>query len=134
MIAVLVVTHGALAEELLRAAELILGAQGNASAVGMPPSEGPEPLRARLAAARAALDTKEGLLVLTDMAGGTPSNLSVALWGHDERTRILAGASLPMLLEIFLRRDQQDLAALGARAVEAGRRSAVDVTATVLGS
>ncbi len=121
MVAVLVITHGNLAVELLRAAELILGAQANAAAVGLPPQEGPEPLRARLAGAREA-------------PGGTPSNLSVSLWGREPGVRILAGASLPMLLEILLRREQQDVTTLGQRAVEAGRRSAVDVTATVLGS
>ena len=99
MVGLVVATHGQLAAELLRTAESIVGQVPSASAVSVDSTTSVEEARARLATAihRVGADG-EGVLVLTDMFGGTPSNL--ALTFLDEQIEVVTGVNLPMLMKL----------------------------------
>ncbi len=97
MVGVVVATHGRLAEELIRTAEGVCGKLDQCRAVSIGPA-GMEDARALLAAAIREVDTGEGVLVLTDMFGGTPANL--ALTFLDERLEVVTGVNLPMLMKV----------------------------------
>ena len=99
MVGLVVATHGQLAAELLRTAESIVGQVPSASAVSVDSTTSVEEARARLATAihRVGADG-EGVLVRTDMFGGTPSNL--ALTFLDEQIEVVTGVNLPMLMKL----------------------------------
>ncbi len=97
MVGVVVATHGRLAEELIRTAEGICGSLEQCRAVSIGP-EGMDDARAVLGDAIRAVDAGEGVLVLTDMFGGTPANL--ALTFLDERIEVVTGVNLPMLMKV----------------------------------
>ncbi len=98
MVGLVVATHGKLAEELLRTAEGIVGALAQAEAVSVGASSSMEDCRERLAAAVHRVDSGDGVLVLTDMFGGTPANL--ALTFLDEKVEVITGVNLPMILKL----------------------------------
>jgi PTS system mannose-specific IIA component len=99
MVGLVVATHGQLAAELVRTAESIVGPVARAVAVSVDASTSVEEARARLAAAIHQVGADgEGVLVLTDMFGGTPSNL--ALTFLDERIEVVTGVNLPMLMKL----------------------------------
>lgn len=99
MLGLVVATHGRLAEEMLRTAETIVGKLEQCEAVSLGAGEtSMEDARTHLADAIARLDTGEGVLVLTDMFGGTPANL--ALTFLDEKVEVVTGVNLPMLLKL----------------------------------
>jgi PTS system mannose-specific IIA component len=105
MVGVVVATHGRLAEELIRTAELVCGPLEKCKAVSVGgPSETAggalemEDARTHLAEAIRAVDGGDGVLVLTDMFGGTPANL--ALTFLDERLEVVTGVNLPMLMKL----------------------------------
>jgi mannose PTS system EIIA component len=99
MVGLVVATHGQLAAELLRTAEGIVGPVPSAAAVSIDSSTSVEEARARLATAihKVGIDG-EGVLVLTDMFGGTPANL--ALTFLDEQIEVVTGVNLPMLMKL----------------------------------
>ena len=98
MIGVVVVAHGALAGELVRSAELIVGPQERLAAVGLEAGDDVDATRKKVGDAIKAAEDGNGVLVLTDMFGGTPCNM--ALTFHEEgRVEILTGVNLPMLLK-----------------------------------
>jgi mannose PTS system EIIA component len=99
MVGLVVATHGRLAEELLRTAEGIVGPLAQCEAVSVGGSScSMDDARTRLGEAVRRVDTGEGVLVLTDMFGGTPANL--ALTFLDERLEVVTGVNLPMLLKL----------------------------------
>ena len=99
MVGLIVATHGGLAEELLRTAEGIVGPVARASAVSVDSHTSVEEARARLATAIHRVgEDGDGVLVLTDMFGGTPANL--ALTFLDEQIEVVTGVNLPMLLKL----------------------------------
>ncbi|MFZ4734756.1 MAG: PTS sugar transporter subunit IIA [Bradymonadia bacterium] len=103
MIGVVVCTHGSLAEGLVSTALLIVGEFPALRAVALLPGDSMEDTLARLRAAIAEVDDGSGVLILCDMFGGTPSNLSLSFLGDD--VEVVTGASLPMLLKLFTSRD-----------------------------
>lgn len=103
MIGVVVCTHHTLAEALIETVQLIVGEFPNIESVGAAPADGPEGLLERIGAAIAKVDSGEGVVVLCDMFGGTPSNLSLSFLG--DKVEIITGVNLPMLLKIFSHRD-----------------------------
>jgi PTS system mannose-specific IIA component len=110
MVGLVLATHGRLAEELLRAAEGIVGTMERSRAVSISAASSMEAARAELGEAIRAVDEGEGVLVLTDMFGGTPANL--ALTFLDERIEVVTGVNLPMVVKLAsTRRDGLDLAA-----------------------
>ena len=98
MVGLVVATHGNLAEELLRTAEGIVGRLEQCEALSVGGGASMEDARARLGEAVHRVDAGEGVLVLTDMFGGTPSNL--ALTFLDEKLEVVTGVNLPMILKL----------------------------------
>jgi PTS system mannose-specific IIA component len=98
MVGVVVATHGRLAEEFLRTAELVCGPLERCKAVSVGSASDMEGARTQLAEAIHEVDAGEGVLVLTDMFGGTPANL--ALTFLDERLEVVTGVNLPMLMKL----------------------------------
>ncbi|WP_242346245.1 PTS sugar transporter subunit IIA [Anaeromyxobacter terrae] len=98
MVGLVVATHGSLAEELLRTAEGIVGRLEQSEAVSIGAGSSMEDCRTRLGEAVKRVDTGEGVLVLTDMFGGTPANL--ALTFLDDKLEVVTGVNLPMVLKL----------------------------------
>ncbi len=110
MVGVVVATHGQLADELIRTAEGIVGKLEQARAISIGSTSSMDAARQALGEAIRAVDDGDGVLVLTDMFGGTPANL--ALTFLDERIEVLTGVNLPMLLKLAsCRAEQMALAA-----------------------
>lgn len=105
MVGLVVATHGRLAEEMLRTAEGIVGRLEQCEAVSIGAGASMEDARARLAEAVKKTDTGEGVLVLTDMFGGTPANL--ALTFLDEKLEVVTGVNLPMILKLSTARAEK---------------------------
>ena len=99
MIGIVLVTHGNLAREFLAAMEHVVGKQEQARAISIGPDDDMEQRRADILAAVAAVDSGDGAIVLTDMFGGTPSNLAISIMEH-ARIEVLAGVNLPMLVKL----------------------------------
>ncbi len=98
MVGVVVATHGLLADELIRTAEAIVGKLEQMRTVSVGPTSSMEETRERFKEAIREVDGGDGVLVLTDMFGGTPANL--ALTFLDEKIEVLTGVNLPMLLKL----------------------------------
>ncbi len=99
MTPVLVVTHGRMAQELLAAAETIAGVRPDIRALSLDWDEGSDAARARIAQAVAELDRGEGVLILTDMFGSTPSNAAIAL-AVPGKVEVVTGVNLPMVVRM----------------------------------
>ena len=98
MVGLVVATHGQLAEELLRTAADIVGPLGQCEALSISAASSMEEARERLAQAIRRVDDGQGVLVLTDMFGGTPANL--ALTFLDDQIEVVTGVNLPMILKL----------------------------------
>ena len=122
MVGLLIISHCDLGRELLNAAQLILGKLDNADTVCISSTAKSEELLASISSKIKALDNGEGVLILTDMFGGTPSNLSLSFL-QDDKVEVLTGVNLPMVIAVAQDREELSLAELGKRAQEAGRRS-----------
>jgi PTS system mannose-specific IIA component len=103
MIGVVICTHGPLAGALVETAHLIVGEYPGIRPVGLTSGDSPEDVVARLRAAIAEVDDGNGVLILCDMFGGTPSNLSLSFLG--DGVEVVTGVSLPMLLKLYTSRD-----------------------------
>jgi len=104
MIGVVICTHDKLADALLETVRMIVGEFQNAVAVAVRPEEGPEQIREHIEAAVAEVDGGKGVVILCDMFGGTPSNLSLSLLADDRE--VVTGVNLPMLLKLYTHRDE----------------------------
>ena len=120
MIGVVVVTHGQLATELVNAAETIVGDQPRFAAVSIGWHDAVELAREEIAQAIARVDSGTGVIVLTDMFGGTPSNLAITFLAEG-RVELITGVNLPMLLKLAGTREVADLRELARRIREDGR-------------
>jgi mannose/fructose/sorbose-specific phosphotransferase system IIA component len=130
-IGVIVVAHGDLGQALVASASLILGEQDNVAAVSLKPQDNLETCQSALTTGIEQLDSSQGVIVLADLFGGTPCN-AAALGQRDRSYPIVAGANLPMLLEVLLGRDQAASAdELTGIALEAGSKSIIDVGAAL---
>jgi len=99
MIGVVVATHGRLGEELLATAASVCGPLAGARAVSISSSQSMEEARARLGEAIREVEEGDGVLVLTDMLGGTPANLALSFL-DEARVEVMTGVNLPMLLKL----------------------------------
>ena len=129
-VGVVVVTHGQLAAELVNAAEAIVGDIANIAAVSIGWHDDVDHAREEIGQAIGRVATETGTLVLTDMFGGTPSNLAVTFL-QPGRTEVVTGVNLPMLLKVANLREAADLKAI-ARTVREHGQSAVWVASDVL--
>lgn len=109
MFGIVVVTHGQLAREMVAAAEMIIGDLPNVTAVSIGWHESPEEAEKEIQAAIGRVEDGIGTVVLTDMFGGTPSNLSLTLLEKD-RVEVVTGVNLPMLIRLAsLGEDEQSV-------------------------
>lgn len=129
MLGVVVVTHGQLATELLNAAETIVGELPRFAAVSIGWHEDTEDARTDIAGAVARVDGDAGVLILTDMFGGTPSNLAMTFLG--ERVEVITGVNLPMLIKLANLAEQADLVT-AAREIREQGRAAIWVASDLL--
>ena len=120
MIGVILVTHGRLAEEFVHAMEHVVGKQDALATVCIGPNDDMEARREEIAAAIRNVDSGKGAVILTDLFGGTPSNLAISLLqpGH---TEVIAGINLPMLIRLAGARKELDLSGAASAARDAGR-------------
>ena len=122
MIGVVLVTHPNLGEEFIRSAELICGKLPCVATVSIDTRKGVEELREDVAQAIRSVDAGKGVLVLTDMFGGTPSNMSLAFLSEG-RVEVVTGLNLPMLIKISNCREGRTLQELAKMVKEAGQRN-----------
>lgn len=121
MIGLVIVTHGRLAEEFLLAMEHVVGPQSGIATICIGPEDDMERRRRDILAACSQVNVGSGVILLTDMFGGTPSNLAISVM-EQTRAEVIAGLNLPMLIKLASVRTRLDLADCVAQAQEAGRK------------
>jgi PTS system mannose-specific IIA component len=121
MIGIVLVTHGRLADEFLGAMEHIVGPLSHVKTVCIGPNDDMEQRRNEITAAIEAVDLGRGVVIATDMFGGTPCNLALTHLKKD-RVEVLAGANLPSLIKLVGLRDRLSLDEAVREAVESGRK------------
>jgi len=131
MIGLILVTHGRLADQFVEAMEHVVGPQSAIVTVCIGPQDDMEQRRAEIAEAIAAVDTGEGAIILTDLFGGTPSNLAISLLDAG-RIEVIAGINLPMLIRLAGARKSLSVVKAVAAAQEAGRNY-ITVASELLG-
>ena len=122
MIGVVVVTHGQVANELVNAARTIVGDLPQFVAVSIGWHDDPTVAREAVSKAVAQVHSPEGVLILTDMFGGTPSNLAMTFLGNDD-VEVITGVNLPMLIKLASARQSTDLLAVAKEMREHGRNA-----------
>ena len=123
MTGILVVTHANLGQTLIETIELILGeTPENLSAVSINIQDHPDSLRKKIKTGISKVKTDAGVLILTDMFGGTPSNLSYSFLDEGQ-VEVISGVNLPILLKAVNARSKLDMESLTKTLVEHGKRS-----------
>ena len=120
MIGIILVTHGNLAEEFVNAMQHVVGHQDALEKVCIGPNDDMEQRREEIAAAIKTVDSGEGAIILTDLFGGTPSNLAISLM-EAGRVEVIAGINLPMLIRLAKARRCMSVHDAAYAAREAGR-------------
>ncbi len=121
MIGMVLVTHGRLAEEFVAATEHVVGPQEDVRAICIGPDDDMEQRRKDILEAVAAVDTGNGVVLLTDMFGGTPSNLAISIMDK-ANVEVIAGINLPMLIKLASVRAAGSLEEAVTAAQESGRK------------
>lgn len=121
MIGIVLVTHGNLAREYISITEHVVGKQPHIIPICIEPDDNMENRRDDIMKAAAAVDQGEGVVILTDMFGGTPSNLAISVMGH-RKIEVIAGVNLPMMIKLISVRTSQPLEQAVLSAQEAGRK------------
>jgi PTS system mannose-specific IIA component len=121
-IGVVIVTHYRLGDEFLQALRLIVPDAPEFHAVAIEPTQSVEEMRSRIAAALEAADRGEGVLVLTDMFGGTPSNISLSFLS-EQHVEVVTGVNLPMLIKLATLAESKSLEDLAAFIKQYGQRN-----------
>ena len=122
MIGLLIITHGQLAKELIKASEFIAGAFQAVDCISIDAMKDTEKLRDMIEKKIASLDQGQGVLILTDMFGGTPSNLALSFLKKNA-VEIVTGINLPMVIAIAHKREGHSLGEIADIAKNAGQRS-----------
>jgi len=130
MIGLVLVTHGRLADEFRHAVEHVVGAQESFETVAIEADDDIEQRRADIIAAVERADTGHGVIILTDMFGGTPSNLAISVMRAGS-VEVIAGMNLPMLIKLTSVRTGDDMDKALAEAQAAGRKY-INVASQVL--
>jgi PTS system mannose-specific IIA component len=121
MIGLVIVTHGRLAQEFIYAMEHVVGPQTAVEAICIGPDDDMERRRQDILAACGRVEQGQGVVLLTDMFGGTPSNLAISVMDQT-RAEVIAGLNLPMLIKLASLRSRVSLEDAVAAAQEAGRK------------
>ena len=131
MIGMVLVTHGHLATEFRAALEHVVGPQRQVATISIGPDDDMEQRRKDIVGAVADVDSGAGVVLLTDMFGGTPSNLAISVM-NGPMVEVVAGVNLPMLIKLASVRETASLAQAAAWAQDAGRKY-IYVASHVLG-
>jgi PTS system mannose-specific IIA component len=129
-IGVVIVTHYRLGEEFLQALRLIVPEAPEFHSVAIEPSQSVEEMRSNIASALEAADRGEGVLVLTDMFGGTPSNISLSFL-DEQRVEVVTGLNLPMLIKLATFAEEKSLEDLATFIKKYGQRN-ISVASEIL--
>lgn len=121
MIGLILVSHRQLAQEMKAVMEHVVGIQENVETVSIFPTDDMEQRRLEIQEKIAKVDSGDGVIVLTDMFGGTPSNLAISMMTQ-ENVEVLAGMNLPMLIKLAQVRSNQKLKEATLSAQEAGKK------------
>ena len=121
MIGLVIVTHGRLANEFVQAMEHVVGPQAGVRAVAIGPEDDMERRRADIVRAAREVDVGRGVILLTDMFGGTPSNLAISVM-DETHAEVIAGLTLPMRIKLASVRGRESLQTCVAAAQDAGRK------------
>lgn len=132
MIGVVVVAHGKLAEALIAVTEHVVGKQPQMFAVGIEPEDDAEKARELILNSIKSADSGQGVVILTDMFGGTPSNLAISVMKRDG-IEVIAGVNLPMMIKLASVRNSATLEDAVAQAQEAARKY-INVAGNLLAS
>ena len=131
LLGMVLVTHGRLAEEMVTAMEHVVGPQRAIATVCIGPNDNMEMRRKEIAEAIQKVDEGRGVIMLTDLFGGTPSNLAISLL-EPGRTEVIAGVNLPMLIRLESARKTMDIRPAVIAAKEAGQKY-ISVASEMLG-
>lgn len=131
MIGLVLVTHGRLATEFVTAMEHVVGPQPGVQAICIGPDDDMEVRRADIARAIETVDSGRGVIILTDLFGGTPSNMAISLL-RTGKVEVIAGINLPMLIRLESARKTMSVVAAVAAARDAGKKY-ITVASEVLG-
>ncbi len=121
MIGIVVVSHGNLAQELVAATEHVVGEQAQFEAISIEPDDDMEARRGDILQTARSCDSGDGVIILSDMFGGTPSNLAISIMSRG-RIEVIAGVNLPMMIKLIEIRGEMTLAEAAEAASEAGRK------------
>jgi PTS system mannose-specific IIA component len=130
MIGVVIVTHRELAEALISVCDLIMGRQEGMIAVSLDPSESPETSMEQIKTGLAQVNNGNGVIILTDMLGGTPSNLSLSFL-QEGKVEVVTGVNLPMLMKLAHLRESTDLREVALSLRQSGQQG-ITVASEVL--
>ncbi len=131
MLGMVLVTHGRLAEEFCAALEHVVGPQEACIAISIGPDDDMEERRNDIIEAVKTVDNGKGVIILTDMFGGTPSNLAISVM-QDRNIEVIAGVNLPMLVKLARVSSEMDLRSAVREAQEAGRKY-INIANDILG-
>lgn len=131
MIGLVLVTHGNLAREFFVAMEHVVGTQDLVEAICIGPDDDMEERRAEIAEAVEKVENGKGVIILTDLFGGTPCNLSISLL-RPEKIEVIAGMNLPMLIRLASARQSMSVADAVAATCDAGKKY-ISVASKILG-
>lgn len=130
MIGMVLVTHGRLADEFIAATEHVVGPQQNVRAISIGPDDDMERRRNDIMDAVGEVDEGEGVIVVTDMFGGTPSNLAISIMDQGN-LEVIAGMNLPMLIKLATVREKHSLKETAEIAQDYGRKY-INIASSVL--
>ncbi len=131
MIGMVLVTHGALADEFRSALEHVVGPQEQVATVAIGPDDDVEARRNDILSCVDQVESGQGVVILTDMFGGTPSNLAISVM-QQRGVEVIAGVNLPMLVKLARVRGEMDIAQAVRQAADAGRKY-INVASEALG-
>ena len=132
MIGGIIVSHGKLGEELLNALTIILGEAPNIEAISIGWYDDVEESKKKINQSLKRVDQKSGVIIFTDMFGGTPSNLSFT-FQKDEQVEIITGINLPMLIKFVSLQRNNNIKDVARKVVEQGKKN-IHLASALLGS
>ena len=123
MIGILIISHGSLSAELIRASQMIVGAQQKVASISINKNEGAEALRDRVYDTAKSFGDIEGIIMFVDILGGTPCNVGAKIAFMDSLYEVITGVNLPMVLTALTYRKSCSLTELANKVVEEGIKS-----------
>jgi len=124
MVGILIVSHGRLAEALISSVECLVGKLQKIRGVSIWPRDKEEEIRGQIQKEMAEVEDGEGVVILTDILGGTPTNLSLPLL-EDEKVEVVTGVNMPMLMALLSHRTGRSLREISKLVKKSGRRSII---------